>query len=85
MFNAINKKKIMILWILSITIFLVGAIVAQFKPFSEKGSGILMWFSFNSALLALTITAVKNRKKFKIIFYIGLMLYFTYDVVLRFI
>lgn len=85
MLNAINKYKVTILWVLSIMIFLVGAIVAQFKPFSDKGSGILMWFSFNSALLAMTFSAVKKRKKYKIIFYIVGMVYITYDVVLRFI
>jgi hypothetical protein len=66
-------------------IFLIGVIVAQFKPFSDKGSDILMWFSFNSALLAMTFSAMKKRNKYKIIFCIAGMAYITYKVVLRFI
>lgn len=85
MFNTINKYKVPILWTLSILIFIIGAIIAQFKPFSDKGSGILMWFSFNSALLAMLFPAVRKRSKYKIIFCIVGMVYITYKVILRFI
>lgn len=85
MFNTVNKYKVSILWTLSIMIFIIGAIIAQFKPFSDKGSGILMWFSFNSALLALLFSAVRKRNKYKIIFCIVGMVYITYKVILRFI
>gem|GEM_PF-4601010 len=53
MFNTLNKYKVSILWTLSLIIFLGGAIIAQFKPFNEKGSGILMWFSFNTCRIQL--------------------------------
>ena len=85
LFNTINKYKISILWTISIMIFLVGVIVAQFKPFSDKGSDILMWFSFNAALLAMTFSAMKKRKQYKIILCISGMLYITYKVVFQFI
>lgn len=85
MFNIINRYKVPILWILSLSIFVIGVIVAQFKPFSDKGFGILIWFSFNSAFLAMIFSAMKKRNKYKIIFCIVGMVYITFKVILRFI
>ena len=85
MFKMINKYRVCILWTLSLTIFLCGTIIAQFKPFTEKGSGILMWFSFNSALLAIIFSAIKKKNKYKIISCIIAMIYITIKVILRFI
>ncbi|MFL0269310.1 hypothetical protein [Candidatus Clostridium radicumherbarum] len=85
MFNVINKYKVSILWTLSITIFIICVIIAQFKPFTNKGSGVIMWFTFNSALLAMLLSALKKGSKFRIIFCISSMAYITYKVILRFI
>lgn len=85
MLNIINKNRVPILWTLSLMIFVIGVTVAQFKPFNAKGSNILIWFSFNSALLAMLFSAMKERNKHKIIFCIVGMVYITFKVILRFI
>lgn len=88
MLNTINKYKVSILWALSITIFIICAIIGQFKPFTNKGSGVIMWFSLNSAFLAILFSAVKKRSKYQIliiIFCIASMIDITYKVILRFI
>jgi hypothetical protein len=85
LFTFIKKYKVPILWCLGVIIFLVCAIVAQFKPFTYKGSGIIGFFSLNSILLAMTFSAKEKGYKTRMIFYIGLMIYFTYKTVLRLI
>lgn len=85
MVRAVIKYIIPILWGLSVMIFIGCAIIAQFNPFSEKGTAIIMWFTFNTALLAGTLSAAKNNKKFRMTLFIASMLYVTYIVVLRFI
>lgn len=85
LFNTINKYKVSILWTLSIMALIIGVIIGKFKPFSDKGSGILVWFILNSALLAMLFSAVRKKRKYKIIFCIVSMLYITYKTVLRFI
>lgn len=85
MFKTIIKYKISILWTLSLLITLVGVIIAQFKPFNEKSSGLLMWISFNFGLLAMVFSAMKKKKKYIIVLYICSMIYITFKVVLRFI
>lgn len=83
--KTINKYKVAILWTLSIMAIIVPVIIAQYKPFSAKGSGIFMWFSFFFASLAIIIPAIGKKDINKIIFCIIGMMYITYEVILRFI
>lgn len=83
--NIINRYRVPILWTLSLMIFVIGVTMAQFKPFNAKESGILIWFSFNSALLAMFFSAMKKKSKNKIIFCIVGIVYITIKVILRFI
>lgn len=85
MFNAINKYKVSILWSFSILLFIICATIARFKPFSHKASGIIMWFIFNSALLATIFSAVRKGNKRKAVFCVLGMVYITYSVVIRFV
>lgn len=77
-----HKKLVIILWTLSLTILLGGVFIAQFKPFNDKGSGLLIWISFNSALLAMTFSAIREKSNFKIALYITYMICITIKVVL---
>lgn len=85
MFKIINKYKVSILWILSITIIFISIIIAQFKPFNDKASAIILWSSFNSALLAMVFSAMRRKNKNKIVVCIILMIYFTIKAIFLFI
>lgn len=88
MFNYINKNKVVILWIISITILFVSIIIAQTDPFSEKASAVIVGTSFNLALVAMILHKIGSNdknKKVMIVIYIVLMLYTTFDSVLKFL
>lgn len=88
MLKRIKENKVLILWLSSLVIMISSIIIAQFRPFGEKGSGIIIWISFNLALLGMIFSTLrnKNRKnKYRIALYVFAMITITVNVVLRFL
>ncbi|WP_027634371.1 hypothetical protein [Clostridium hydrogeniformans] len=63
MFSIINKYKISILWTISLIVLFGSILIAQFKPFNQVASAVIIFISFGSALLAMIFMNLKRNNK----------------------
>jgi uncharacterized membrane protein YidH (DUF202 family) len=55
------KKYIRLLWLSALILFIAAVVIAQFRPFTQKQSSILIFIIFSICLTAMLLQTLKNR------------------------